>query len=326
MVPKMIYLIKDKQCMQNGGGLMGQELKNLKGRYHYESDIDLIYGIEEGFYFTLQSLDRKNMMVLIFSVDGANEAVQDVSLLRKAHEAIAMGGVYVEGSQLNIELNHLNVRDAKMLEDIVWSIARILRDKKQNNVCYDSGSLKNIGIYRTGTNVRILSSDTFHEHIKTNKKHHQPRVGSNHVLAWLSVILIFLGLVAIKTVVGSAIFFIPMILVVGAINLAVRTFENFAGSFTRRDAITLLGLFVVILVVEPLLSYSFLMAFKGQNFFVMLKAISRFAFQTTANFWRVFGPNIFNLIISFFVTKPIFQEIIGTPRTKSVSRKRKKLL
>lgn len=305
---------------------MKQELKNLKGRYQYESDIDLIYGKEEGFYFTVQTLDRKNMMALNFSVDQPDDVIDAISLLRKAHSAIALGGVYCDKNQLVVELNQLNVSDGRMLEDIVWSIARVLRERHKSNVCYESGSLNNIGIYRTGTNVRILSADTFQEYGKTTKKHIQSSSKSAHVLGWLGVVAVFLGMVAVETIVGSTIFFIPMIIVVGAINLAVRVFGHVVGSFTRRDALILLGLSIVTLAIEPLLSYAFLMAMKGQNFFAMFFAISRYAFQSSSNFFNVFGMNILNLVISFLVTKPVFQEIIGTSGPKTVTRKRKKLL
>ncbi len=306
---------------------MIKTLKELKLNHNYVADIDLVYGQLKGYFFTITNLERKNMICIVFSVNATETIITELSNLRRSYDAIPMGGVYKEGRELNVELNLLSIEDSKQFESILDSITSILKAHILVNVCSESGSNDDIGVYRVGTKVKIMSSHVFGDQKQTQQTNYGSKLPKSRILAWFAVMAIFIAMIFIKELIGSIFFLIPMAISAGALRLAVDAFDKLGGPIHQRQAKAIIALFVTALVLEPIVILSGKMMMMGFGLVTSLKITIASIFSSLEAFVNVYSNVPFNLAIALYACWGLFQQILGNARTgKRVSRKNTKLL
>lgn len=306
---------------------MIKTLKELKLNHNYIGDVDVIYGKQRGYFFTITNLERKNMICVVFSVNTTDNVINDLSNLRRSYDAIPMGGVYKEGKELNIELNMLYIEDAKQFEAILDSITSVLKAHILVNICSETGKSEDIGIYRVGTKVKIMSSEAFGGQKETQQTNFGTKLPKSRILAWFSVIAIFIAMIFIKDLIGSVFFLIPMAISAGSLRLAVDSFDKLGGPIHQRQAKAIIAVFVLALILDPIVILTGRTMTIGFGLIISLKIAIGAIFSSLEAFINVYSSVPFNVAIALYACWGLFQQILGNARTgKRVSRKNSKLL
>lgn len=306
---------------------MIKDIKELKAKHNYVSDIDVVYGNHRGFFFTLNNLERKNMLCLVFSVNANDSIVEQVSNLRRTYYAIPMGGVYKEGTEINIELNLLNLNNSDDLEEILNAIVSIFKMNTLINICSESKSQDNIGIYRVGTKVKILSQSIFENQKQSVRSNYKSKAPKNMALAWISFFAVLLVMVLIKNLIGNVIFFIPMAIAAGGLRIGVELFERYSGPIHKKDALIIIAMFIIMLLLAPIINLVVRMVLLGIGPIESIKGAFAIVFADVEAFISMYRDIPFSIAISIYACWGQIQQILGkAQRGKRVSRKNNKLL
>ena len=250
---------------------MIQHIKEFNRHYNYLSDIEGLYGKHGGYYFTAIQLDQKNMIGLTFSVTDVNAILPEIEALRTQYESMPHGGVYADGPELIVELNMVNMNDSQDLVDIVEAITKVMRNHNSQNQCSISGSTEDIGIFRIGTKMLILSEAAYRAQVHTNEAQYNHKEPAPIVpfLGALGGMLLGVGVwilfSMIRIVTGLAGYFI--------LKFGLNGYEKMGGSVTKRVAKILIGLSVVMIVFAQILTYAWPLFMNGVPFFMSFKIV-----------------------------------------------------
>lgn len=306
---------------------MVKNIKELKSKYNYIADVDVVYGNREGYYFTVTKLERKNMICLVFSVNLNDAVLEEISNLRKIYPAIPMGGVYKEGTELNVEMNVLNLNSSQEFEAILSAITSSLKTKGLINVCSQSKREEEVGVYRVGTKVKILSQHVFEDQKQNMKKNYNSSAPKSMVLAWMSLIAVFILMVLVKNLIGSVFFLIPMAISAAGLRFGVEAFEKFSGPIHKKDALIIITLFVITLLLAPIINLSVRMIFLGIGPVASVQIAFSSVFLNLETFASAYSDVPFSIAISLYACWGQIQQILGKAQTgPKVSRKNNKLL
>lgn len=306
---------------------MEYTLRQLKANYGYLNDIDVIYGNDNGYYFTVLPLDRKNMIGINFSVEITENLIKQLESLRMIFDSIPQGAIYKEGRELWVELNLLYFKSANELKEIISAMTKKMESQGVKNVCSQSGSLDDVGLFRVGTKVKVLSASSFYGQVETKKINYRGAHKTNTPLAWISALAILLGMMILWYLVGNIFFIISASLAAGGLRLTVKTFEKFAGRVTRKDTLIIIGLFVMSIFFGSILSP--IVSFMGQGA-PLLKALG-LTFEYIFTDGSILGNYVLqiasSLAISLWGSWNLIQELLnGATSSKRVTRKNTRLM
>lgn len=306
---------------------MVDNIKNLKGQHQYINDIDVIYGKLGDYYFTTRSLDRKNMICFSVSVKTAETVIPDLNSLRNKYDAIPYGGVYQEGREICVEMNILNIPNVETFNRILSEIEAILSKNRAENQCSETGRRDDIGIYRVGTKVKILSSSSFGDQVNNRKKNYKHTISTNTPLAWIATAGVLIGMMIVWGLVGRIFFLISAMIAAAGLRLAFTTFQKFAGHYTKKDASIIIGLFFFAIIISDIAFLAFNIALVG---FPILEAIKLAILSTFINPENIsaYLVNVAtSVVLALWGSWSLIQDILGgASRGKRVSRKNVKLL
>lgn len=306
---------------------MIDSLKELKGNDTYVKDIDAIYGNSDGYYYSVQTLERKNMICIVFSVNPNEKVLKSIESLRVQHPAIPLGGVYKEGYELNVELNLINIDSKASYENLFHQIIEMLKQHGLENVCSQTGSNLHVGLYRLGTKLKILSDEVFNDQKASGSNANSMRGIKSPILGYFVASIIFIGIIIVKNIIGSVFFLIPLAITAGGFRLAIEAFERVGGMMTRRHARNLIILFVLSMILTPIATLFFQMVVFGIP--VLQSAIFAFKmpFVSLLAFAEMYKMVPINLAISLYATWHHIQSILNNSYNgKIVKRKNTKLL
>ncbi|QIK69033.1 hypothetical protein G7062_01485 [Erysipelothrix sp. HDW6C] len=219
---------------------MINHIKELKNGYNYLSDIEGIYGRENDILFVASGLDRKNMICLTFSVERGAELVEKIEALREKYDAIPLGGVYMDGYTLNVELNLVNIDEAKDFTDIVDAVTAVIVRNRSQNISSDDGKTGDIGIFRIGTKMVILDGAGFEETTESMSEQYKKKSDSPLIPYIVAIGGMLLG-VALWILIGR-IGFISGIAGYFILSFAIKGFQKMGGQIYKKDVYILLGL------------------------------------------------------------------------------------
>lgn len=228
-----------------------ESIKELRTTFSYVNDIETLYGKQNGIFFIVAPLERKNMICMTVSVSDAETHIDEIQSLRNQYDAIPMGGVYMEGISLNIEFNLINLDSKEQFEQMVNAVTHVLASGNVMNISSQNGSFEDVGIFRVGTKVLILDGSAF-EGQKEAQTSYKKRT-DNIVMAWLAAIAGMLGGVAIWVLINQ-IGFIAGIAGYFIIHWGIKLFRQFGGTLSRKDVYIMFGLSVVMILFAEVLS------------------------------------------------------------------------
>lgn len=305
---------------------MINNIKELKGSYSYLKDIDVIYGIKDTYYFSVQKLERANMICIVLSVNHNEQILKELDKLRGSLPAIPFGGVYAEGTEVNVELNMLNIASVDTFNTILECIVNVLQNHDAINVCSQTRQTTDLGLYRVGTKVKVLGESVFESQIKNNKGIKTPRK-TNRLLGYGAVLGIFILMVLVKHIVGSLIFIIPLAITVGAFRLAVETYEKVGGMIYKKDAIAIVAIFVGVLIIAPILQMTYQIMLIGFGFVGSFLLAIRAAFSSLAVFAEMYQYVPLQLAISILISWSHIQNLLnGAIGGNRIKRKNNRLM
>ncbi len=253
-----------------------ESIKELRSTYSYMNDIETLYGKENEIFFTVAPLERKNMICISLSVSDAKDHIDEIQALRTTYDVIPMGGVYMEGLVLNVELNLINLDTKEQFKEIVDAVTLQLAAGNVHNISSIDGTSEDVGIFRVGTKVQILDGATFEDQKEAQSGYKKRK--DNLTVAWLAAIGGMLAGVGVWVLINQ-IGFIAGLAGYLIIHWGIKLFRQFGGTLSRRDVYIMFGLSVGMILFAELLS-------------------------TTFSYWRAFN-NVFS--ISFF---EVFKEVL----------------
>lgn len=311
-----------------------EKISKYKGPYKSQSDIDVVYGKESNYYFTMEASSLKNMMLITFSVSNADEAMNEIEALRTDYPAIAFGGVYKDGLKLLVEINQTMLTSTQEPTDIIKQIALILGYHNCRNICSVHGSEKDIGIFRVGRRLAILDEETFESQTKLATINRKPtdKINGGSFLGYFGAVgglilgmLIWIALGYVGFIGGFAGYFM--------IKFAVQGFEKLGGELNKRSGKVIIGMTIFAIFLAQILNIALFAAkamgdlsLVGNIEFIML--IIRMTFSTQSSLMRFLLDMAIGLGLTYWSASNIFKALwnLDSQTTKKARYKSTRLL
>lgn len=127
--------------------------------FHYEEDIDTLYGTSNGYYFIVNPVHANNRYILRFNVVNTHDDTLYESMVSLRNEFVNINDFEIkdEGASIEFELeNNFN--------ELLQSMSDVFNTNHLQQFCALGGNATHLGVYRIDNNVVILSAEKFEEY------------------------------------------------------------------------------------------------------------------------------------------------------------------
>ena len=293
--------------------------------FKYIPDIKTFYGQINSFYFVGEETNLVGLIRIFFSVNIEGAIIDKLREITKNHRSIGRDGVKMEQGLLVIDLKSNGLDSPNELSEILEKLTRILLEEGAMQSSQRNSDKHDVGIYRIGTKLLILSNDEFAQEVEVVGQQFKRNNGSKLKAYGMTALKMMPGVFVYAT--GLGIGWFSFIGVYMMLNMGISTFQSHS-NMSKKDAYLVLGM----VVLGMTLGYTFYTAYgvykalstMGMGGFTPYFLASLLQFEVFSQFLlHALSHLLFIGLISFGRIKDMFS---GVTETKTVKRKTQRLL